>query len=140
MTSDQELTFQALREVLAAFAEGLTVETDAPDRYCLVGIPGPATLDAWGGTLRRASIPVAWIERRKSDVGYHLMGVGGNAQLVAGLSPALRARMHGKTCFNFQSPDAELLKELREITEASLDALRRGRFVEAETREPGDNA
>jgi len=133
MTSDQDSTFQALRDLLAAYADGLTVETDTTNRFCLVGIPGPATLEAWRGTLRRASIPVAWVERRKSDVGYHLMGISENASLVARLSPALRARMHGKTCFNFQRPDADLLRELRGVTEASLDALRRRGFVEAGT-------
>ena len=130
MIQDQESTFQALRALLSTYAEGLTIDEDTPDRFCLVAAPGPATLEAWGGNARREAIAVAWVERRKSYVGYHLMGLNGNARLVATLSPALRARMQGKTCFNFRRPDAALFMELGRVTSASLDALRRRRFVD----------
>jgi hypothetical protein len=109
---------------------------DAADRFCLVAAPGPATLEAWGGKARRATIAVAWVEREKFYFGYHLMGLNGNAPLIASLSPALRARMHGKTCFNFRRPGADLFMELDGITKASFDALRRGRFVDFATRHP----
>jgi hypothetical protein len=59
------------------------------------------------------------------------MGLNGNAPLVDSLSPALRARMQGKTCFNFQRPDTPLFMELEGVTKASLDTLRRERFVDA---------
>lgn len=136
MTQDHGSTFQALRELLGTYAEGLAIEVDTPDRFCLVATPGPATLEAWGEKARRATIPVAWIQRQKSYVGYHLIGLNGNAPLVSSLSPALRARMQGKTCFNFRRPDAVLLMELRSVTKASLDALLRERFIEAVTRQP----
>jgi hypothetical protein len=57
------------------------------------------------------------------------MGLNGDTALVAGLSPALRARMQGKTCFNFRRPDESLLTELGGVTNASLAALRRAGFI-----------
>jgi hypothetical protein len=136
MAYDHDSTFQTLRELLSKYGEGLAIDVDGPDRFCLVATPGPMTLKAWGGKTRRATIPVAWVEREKSYVGFHLMGLNGNAPLVAGLSPALRARMQGKTCFNFRQPDPALFLELDGLTKASLDALRRERFVDALTRQP----
>jgi hypothetical protein len=130
MTSvDHDSTFQALREVLRAHADGLTASADTQERYCLEAVPGPATLAAWGGKQRRPALPVAWVERGKSYVSYHLMGLNGNAPLVASLSPALRARTQGKTCFNFQKPDAQLLTELERVTADSIAGLRRAGFV-----------
>ncbi|HEY4216469.1 MAG TPA: hypothetical protein VGM67_04995 [Gemmatimonadaceae bacterium] len=131
MPQDHESTFHTLRELLRAHAGTLTVADDTPERFCLEATPGPATLAAWGGKLRRPTIPVAWVERRKSYVGYHLMGLNENAPLLARLSPALRARMQGKTCFNFSHPDAVPSTELAEVTDSSLAALRRGGFVQS---------
>src|SRR5947199_5244510 len=121
----EDSTFQALRDLLTAHTGGLTVAADTPERFCLEAVPGPATLTAWGGKQRRKRIPIAWVERGKSYVSYHLMGLDGNHALAASLSPALRARMHGKTCVNFQRADAEIIVELREVTAASVAALRR---------------
>jgi hypothetical protein len=129
MTPNHDATFRALRQLLLEHAEGLVVAADTTERLCLEAAPGPATLAAWGGKVRRPTIPVAWVERGKSYVGYHLMGLDGHPALAAGLSPGLRARMHGKTCFNFQGPEAALLTELGDVTAASIAGLRRAGFV-----------
>lgn len=131
MTYDPDATFRALRELLGKYTEGLEIRVDTDEQFSLAGTPGPATVSAWGGKLRRATIPVAWVKREKSYVGYHLMGLNGNAALIASLSPALRAQMQGKTCFNFRQPDIVVFRELDGVTKASLDALRRERFIEA---------
>jgi hypothetical protein len=46
--------------------------------------------------------------------------------LLASVSPALRKRMQGKSCFNFRHVDHELLHEL-----ASLVAAGHARYVQA---------
>jgi hypothetical protein len=105
------------------------VSADAPQRFCLEARVGPATLAAWGGTVRRDTIPVAWVERGKSYVSYHLMGLAENATLLAKLSPALKARMQGKACFNFREPDEALLTELADVTARAIAAFRRAGFI-----------
>lgn len=136
MASNHDSTFQALREVLRAHANGLTVSADTPERFCLEAPTGPATVAAWGGERRRPTLQVAWVKRGKAYVSYHLMGLYGNTALVAALSPALRARMQGKTCFNFRRPDAKLLAELDRVTAASIAGLKRAGFV-SRRAEPG---
>ena len=90
---------------------------------------GPATLAAWGGKQRRATIPVAWVERRQADVRYHLMGLADNTRALGSFSPELKARLHGKTCFNFRQPDARLFAELESVTAEVIAAFRRAGFI-----------
>lgn len=129
MATDFDATFEVLRALLQAHATGLTVAADTPKRFCLEATPGPATLAAWGGKARRPTLPVAWVERGRSYVGYHLMGLDGNPALAARLSAALQARRQGNTCFNFRRPEEAPLAELAEVTAASIAGLRRAGFV-----------
>ncbi len=129
MAPDRESVFRALRTILQAHAQGLSVTADTAERYCLEGSVGPATLKAWGGKAKLPMIPVAWAEIGKSYVSYHLMGVQEDASGSGALSKALEARMQGKTCFNFKSVDDALFAELRQLTATSLARLRKGGFI-----------
>jgi hypothetical protein len=120
--------FLSLRGLLQPHAVSLTVCDDTDTKYCLTAPVGPATLQSWGGKLRRAAIPVAWVELGKAYVSYHLMGVT-VPTVQSGMSEALRARMHGRTCFNFTVNDASVLSELEALTSASIAAFRRAGFV-----------
>ena len=55
----------------------------------------------------------------KAYVSYYLMGAydGG---LQSSMSPELRKRMQGKTCFNFTKVDERLFAELKKITVMSI--------------------
>lgn len=67
------------------------------------------------------------VQIKKRYVSYHLMPVYVNPALLDGISPDLKKRMQGKSCFNFTSSDAALLKELAALTEASFrDYEKRG--------------
>jgi hypothetical protein len=129
MTAGLETVFAALREVLAAHATGFTVAVDTSKRYGLKGPVGPAALRAWGGKARSQTMPVAWVEVRKNYVSYHLMGIAGNPQLVSGLTPALRARMQGKSCFNFKEVNKGLMSELSRVTGQSLLGMRKAGYI-----------
>jgi hypothetical protein len=120
--------FHALRRVLEKHAATLVVGEDTATKYCLEAAVGPATLHAWGGKLRRPRIPVAWVEVGKSYVSYHLMGVAVPA-VQAGMTHALKARMQGKTCFNFTATDPALLTELGSLTAASISAFKKAGFT-----------
>ena len=130
MPSEFESIFLRLRAILQAHAEGLSVTDDGPGRYCLEGHVGPATLRAWGGKVKRPLIPVAWIEIGKSSVSYHLMGLYGNRKLRDDMSKQLKARMQGKSCFNFKTQgDASLTQELERLTVRALAAFRTAEFI-----------
>jgi hypothetical protein len=123
---DFESVFADLRAILTRQAGALAVSEDVPTRYCLEGAVGPATLKAWGGRAKRPTIPIAWAEIGKNYVSFHLMALGASPNA---LSKALKARLQGKTCFNFTSPDPVLFKELEEVTSRSIAAFRKAGFV-----------
>jgi hypothetical protein len=121
--------FGRLRAILAQHAGGLTVTDDSPTRYCLEGKAGPATVRAWGGKTRRATIPVAWAQVGKSYVSFHLMPAYGDAALRNRISEKLNAHMQGKSCFNFTKGDEPLFKELEQLTAQGILVFRRAGFV-----------
>jgi hypothetical protein len=129
MATDREAVFVALRETLRAHRGTLSVGADTPVRFCLEASVGPATLAAWGGRVRRRTIPVAWVECGKANVSLHLMGLAGNPALLANLSPSLRARLQGKTCFGFRTVDDTLIAELDAVTGAAIAGFRRAGFI-----------
>jgi hypothetical protein len=120
-----DAVFQELRAILKRHAGSLAVSDDGPGRYCLDAPIGPATLKGWGGKAKRPTIPVAWTEIGKAYVSFHLMGL---EAVSASISPALKTRLQGKTCFNFSTPDATLFAELDAITGRSIAALKKGGY------------
>jgi len=130
--------FERLRELLAARASEFGLAYDTPDRYGLEAPVGPATLRSWGGKLRIAKIPIGWVEVRKAYVSYHLMGVDGNARLLASLSASLRARTQGKACFKFRTLDEIPLLELETVTTESFAGLKGAGFIAATDERAND--
>lgn len=89
-----------------------------------------ATRDGPGGlTLEIAGLEgkpwgyVAGTRVGKRYVSLYLMGVHGQPQLLAGMSPGLRRRMQGKACFNFSSIDEVLLGELGNLVAVAVPAF-----------------
>ena len=121
--------FGRLRDILKKHANGFTVSRDTTDYYGLEGPTGPATLQAWGGKQRSPTIPVAWVQIGKAYVSFHLMGVYGNPKLLDDCSKDLRARMQGKSCFNFKAVDEPLFAELERLTLRSLDGMKKAGYV-----------
>ena len=69
------------------------------------------------------------VQIRKNYVSYHLMPVYVNPELLKGMSPALKQRMQGKSCFNFTSVDEDLFKELKALTEAGLNDYKNAGYL-----------
>jgi hypothetical protein len=105
-------TFAALRAILEPHAKRMTVTVDAPGHYELAS---PTMTDRIGRPLYCASVRIT-----RNYVSYHLMPVYGNKALRDGLSPPLRKRMQGKSCFNFTTVEPELLKELAAVTKKGI--------------------
>ena len=127
-TADVSIVFRSLKGLLEKHAAALSVSEDTSTKFCLEAEIGPATLRAWGGKARRPRIPVAWVEIGKSYVSYHLMGIAVPA-VHEEMSKTLKARMQGKTCFNFTVVDAAILTELDSVTAASITAFREAGFT-----------
>lgn len=105
-------------------AAGLTAELTA---LMKASAPGMQVLSEGAGGLQLvAAIPnpvkpkermwFGGVRAGKAYVSYHLMPVYTHADLAAKISPALRKRMQGKSCFNFKAADPALFEELAALT------------------------
>ena len=77
------------------------------------------------------------VQIRKNYVSYHLMPVYVNPALLADISPALKKRMQGKSCFNFASLDKPLFCELAALTEAGFNDYEKRGYLQGAGAVPG---
>jgi hypothetical protein len=105
-------TFETLRGVLSQFEGDLLVQIDKPGEYQL----SSRTLkDRIGRPLF-----VAAVQTKKNYVSYHLMPIYTLPDLMKDLSPRLRKRMQGKSCFNFTTIDDAHVRELTRLTREGI--------------------
>ena len=128
MSAELESVFMSLKTALTNGAPGFHIASDTPVRFELDASPGPATLAAWGGKLRRPRIPIAWITMAKDHVSYHLMPLD-HPTVRATLSKPLQTSLRGKTCLVFRAQDEGLFRELEEVTARGLAAFRKAGFI-----------
>jgi hypothetical protein len=131
MATEFDIVFARLKEILQKYSGAFTVKPDTDTKYCLYAAIGPATLKMWGGKMKKPAMPVAWVEIGKAYVSYHLMGIYGNTKLLERLSKELKARMQGKTCFNFKKVDENIFQELDLLTALSIDSFKKAGFISA---------
>ena len=102
-----EAVFTRLRAILEKNRGNLSVSADDRAHYCLTGGCHPT---------HKGPFPIAWVEINKGYVSFHHMGVYGAPESLKGISPKLKARMQGKSCFNFKTVDEPLFEELEQLT------------------------
>ena len=115
-----ETVFAELRAIMAPYAAKLdSKKNDATELY----------VDTMHIQKNRKPLFFGAVQLKKAYVSYHLMPVYVTPELLSGLSPALKARMQGKSCFNFATLDAALLKELAALTKAGYASYKERGFV-----------
>jgi len=131
--SNRAKVFTELRALLSRHVGSLTIAEDRSDRYCLTGGCHPT---------HRTPLPIAWVQMGKAYVSFHHMGVYVRPDLLQGASKALRARMQGKSCFNFTRFDPALFAELEELTVRAFAAFRYAPFMtgDSDRKRAGANA
>ena len=98
--------FAALRGLLRGAAGSLQVVHDSPEHFYANG----PYLNAKGKPQFFGAVKVSG---RKHA--FHFMPVYEFPELLAGISPALKKRMQGKSCFNFDAWDPVLMDELAQL-------------------------
>jgi hypothetical protein len=68
----------------------------------------------------------AGVRVASKHVAFHLMPIYTDPALLDGISPALRARLKGKTTFDFVATDEALFSELDALVARSFDAYMAG--------------
>lgn len=114
---DFDDVFDELRPLLERHASALKVARDEPGNIEVESKKvTPSGTAMWFGAVKTG----------KSYVSFHLMPVYSHPALLADVSEPLRARMQGKSCFNFtpETLTAQLVEELSSLVDAGLARYR----------------
>ena len=66
----------------------------------------------------------------KNYVSFYLMSVYASPDFMKNMSPDLKKRMQGKSCFNFKQTDQKLFDELKELTRVGAAKFNDGNFID----------
>lgn len=117
---DLNAVFAELRSIMAPYAAKLDPKKD--DAYQLY-------VDTKYIQKNKKPLFFGAVQVKKSFVSFHLMPVYAKPELLEGLSPGLRSRMQGKSCFNFSEVDKPLFKELASLAKAGFASYKEQGFV-----------
>ncbi len=120
MPSNFPEVFSALRDILKRHVGRLVVTEDSASCFRLEGGTHPT---------HKKAFPIAWVSVDKSYVSFHHMGVYARPDLLKGVSKELKARMQGKSCFNFTTTDPALFAEVEALTVRGFEAFRNAPFM-----------
>ena len=108
-----EQLFARFRSMLEPYARKMHVSADSPQWFGVDMAPeGERDPSTWFGATRLG----------KRYVSYYLMPIYVKPDLLDDLSPALKKRMQGQSCFNFARADEPLLAELEALTKRGYEA------------------
>lgn len=117
--------FASVKPVLSKFAKNLTVRLDTPEIYELVSKSPSPFPQHKGHPLDFGSVRIG-----KAYVSLHLMPLYMWPDLNQTISPALKKRMQGKSCFNFKgATDPSLIAELTRLAEAGLKKWQERKWI-----------
>jgi len=110
-----ENTFEELKKIMGKYEKNLIKVHDKPTNYYL---NTPPTEKKKKGEFFGA------VQLKKNYVALHLMPVYDDPHLLDDISKELKAKMQGKSCFNFKTEDKELFKELSKLIKSSYEDYR----------------
>lgn len=112
--------FASLKDILKQYAGDLN---------CVRDIPGDYYLDTRHKMRNKKPLFFGAVQIKKNYVSYHLMPIYVFPELLQKLTPGLKRRMQGKSCFNFKSPDVELFEEIASLTNAGFMRYKEAGYV-----------
>ncbi|MGI9265566.1 MAG: hypothetical protein ACR2QU_11610 [Gammaproteobacteria bacterium] len=119
-TNDFPAVFAAQTRIMRPFSDKLVCTRDDDSEYYL---------NTTHIMKNKKPLFFGAVQIRKNYVAYHLMPVYVFPELLKGMSPALKQRMQGKSCFNFTSVDVELFEELGTLTKAGFEAYKNAGYI-----------
>ena len=112
--------FEELKSIFKPYAKKMDVSHDSDAHYMLST-----------RFIMRNKQPLCFggVRKGKSYVSFYLMSVYASPDLLKGMSPELKKRMQGKSCFNFKEVDKKLFGELKTLTKAGAMKFSDEKFV-----------
>jgi hypothetical protein len=114
--NDFLIVFEELKKILKPYASRFTVTADTSSAYSL---DGPYS-EKWKKVIYFGGAQV-----KKNYVSFYLMPVYMYPELLKDLSPGLKKRMQGKSCFNFKKVETDLFKELESLAHAGAEKFKK---------------
>ena len=114
-TSDFQAVFERLKAILQTYESQLLITLNEPGYYSLNTPYSPKF---------KKELFFGAVQARKNYVSYHLMPVYVFPSLLDGISPSLRKRMQGKSCFNFRSVNEDTFAELEQLTQRGYELFK----------------
>ena len=119
--SQFQRVFEELKSIFKPFAKKMDVSHDSDAHYMLNT-----------RFIMRNKQPLCFggVRKGKNYVSFYLMSVYASPDLLKGMSPELKKRMQGKSCFNFKEVDKQLFSELKTLTKDGATKFSDKKFVE----------
>ena len=113
--------FARLKAILQPYAKNMDVSPDADNYYMLNT-----------RYIMRNKQPLCFggVRLGKNYVSFYLMSLYATPELLKGMSPELKKRMQGKSCFNFKEVDEKLFKELAALTKAGAAKFADPKYID----------
>src|SRR6266853_5532982 len=113
--------FHRLKAIFKPHAKKMVVVQDKPDCYYL---------DTRYIMKNKKPLCFGAVRLGKNYVSFYLMSVYASPDLLKGMSPELKKRMQGKSCFNFKEVDEKLFRELDKLTKAGATKFSSAKFID----------
>ena len=109
---DFSAIFERLKRIYEPAAASAVVAADTREKY-LLNTPF--------STKYNKELFLGGVQIEKNYVSFYIMPVYIYPELLEGISPELKKRMQGKSCFNFKKLDEGLFKELEELLKEGVN-------------------
>ena len=120
--------FAELKSIFKPYVKNLDVATDT-DKYYLLNTR----------YIMKNKQPLCFggVRLGKNYVSFYLMSVYAAPDLLKQMSPELKKRMQGKSCFNFKEVDRKLFSELKTLTKAGAEKFSDEKYIDSLRRMQG---
>ena len=119
--ADFTKVFAELKSIFKPYAKKMDVSQDSDRCYML---------DTRFIMKNKQPLCFGGVRQGKNYVSFYLMSVYASPELLKNMSPELKKRMQGKSCFNFKEVDKKLFAELKTLTRDGAAKFSDGKFIE----------
>lgn len=123
--NDFKKIFNTLKPILKKHEKNLVLKAGTEEKYFLY----TPTLPDGRLVYKNDTLYFGGVEIKKNYVSYHLFAVYMFPELLKNISPELKKRMQGKSCFNFKKEDDKLFTELKDLTENCFKKYKSEKFL-----------
>lgn len=118
--NDFAAVFAKLKAIFKPYEKKMVVAQDTKEMYLL---------NTRHIMKNKQPLTFGGVRLGKNYVSFYLMSVYVSPQEMKMMSPELKKRMQGKSCFNFKEVDDKLFQELQKLTKAGAEKFSNESFI-----------